>query len=33
MTSKIKLSLFISCDEDITEYREVLPKMKDETVQ
>lgn len=24
MTSKIKLSLFISCDEDITEYREVV---------
>ena len=26
MTSKIKLSLFISCDEDITEYREVVNK-------
>jgi len=30
MTSRLKLSLFISCDEDITEYREVI---KEETVQ
>jgi len=31
--SKIKLSLFISCDENITEYMEVIPEIKDETIQ
>ena len=31
--SKTKLSLFISCDEDITEYKEVIPLYNDETIQ
>ena len=33
LTSKIKLSLFISCDENITEYKEVVPEIEDETIQ
>ena len=33
MTSKVKLSLFVSCDEDITEYREVVPIIDEETIQ
>ena len=28
LTSKIKLSLFISCDEDITKYKEVIPEIE-----
>lgn len=33
LTSKIKLSLFISCDEDITEYREVTFLDDEKTIQ
>lgn len=33
LTSKISLSLFVSCDEDITEYREIIYDIEDETIQ
>ena len=33
LNSRIKLTLFISCDEDITEYKEVIPEIKEETIQ
>lgn len=33
LTSKIKLSLFISCDEDVTEYREVISEIEEENIE